>query len=277
MMHQSIAGRRGRITITQLALFALAAAVAQADVIIDGLLTHEIEVQAGTTNTGTILLRNPGQSSEEVKIYQTDYRSTADGHSFYGDPGTTPRSNAGWLSFSSMRFTVAAGESYPVRYSFDVPDDPMLSGTYFSVLMVEPIARTSAESADYDPDQTNIGVNTVTRYAVRMICHIQNTGTVLPEILDTQLSQEDDAVFLNLSIQNAGTLLFRVNPWAELYSEDGTLVDKFEGGRISIFPDSSRKIGIELSDVAEGSYLALVVLDCGGNNVFGANFNLQIE
>ena len=258
-------------------LFLVLIPSAMAGVIVDGPLTHEIVVRPGSSYDGTVLLRNPGEEAEEIKIYQTDYRSDAEGRSFYDEPGTAPRSNTAWMTISSRRFTVSAGESYTVRYTLKVPEDSTLAGTYFSMLMVEPIPKTSGESSAYDPEKTTLGVDTIMRYGIRIISHIEGTGTVQPQIVATELVQDEGSLYLSLDILNSGTQFIKVSSWAELYTEDGELVGKFEGRRSSIFPDSLKNFRIELTEVGKASYIALVVLDCGNNDVFGANFTLQIE
>lgn len=269
--------KNGKRTLFLLLIGTLAIGAVFGEVIVDGALTHEISVEPGGTFGGTIVLRNSNTEAEEVKLYQTDYRSTADGYSHYDDPGTLKRSNAEWIAISSMRFTIPAGESHTIRYTVDVPQDSSLEGTYNSVLMIEPIPKSSGESASFDPNQTGVGISTVLRYAVRMITTIQDTGTIMPQIVHTELVQEGEAFRLNLDVLNAGTLFVRVSSWAELYTQDGELVGKFEGRRTSIFPDSAKRFNIDLEGVSKDTYIALVVLDCGNNDVFGANFTLQIE
>jgi hypothetical protein len=152
--------------------------VAGAQITVQGDLAHELELLPGMTHSGSIVLRNGGTTPAEVKMYQTDYRSEVPRQHFYEDPGTTPRSNAAWISISPMRFTVPAGESYTVSYVLEVPADSSLGGTFWSVLMIEPIPPESPESVDAVPNETSVGIITLIRYGFKFVTHIGTSGTV---------------------------------------------------------------------------------------------------
>ncbi len=250
---------------------------AGANVIVEGGLTHIREVESGSTYNDTIVLRNNGEESADVKLYRTDYRSSVDGSHFYPDPKTLPRSNAGWIAISPLRFTIPAGERYVIDYTLSVPSDQNLAGTYWSMLMIEPIPKGSPESPEFDPEKTQLGVDTVVRYGFRFITHIGDTGTLEPKVINAALRNVEDRLELHIDIENAGTRLLDIDIWAELYTKSGDLVGKFEGDDGGVLPGSSRRYPIGLTHVGTGDYTALVVMDCGDNNVFGATFDLSVD
>jgi hypothetical protein len=252
-----------------------AGVVAQVGVM--GPLTYEVEVRPGHTHSGTIVLQNNGAALAEVKLYQTDYRTEGFGSHYYDDPGTNPRSNASWVHISPMRFSIPAGENYTISYVMEIPADDTLNGTYWSMLMVEPIPAQSPESTQAEPDAFAVGIVTVFRYAVALVAHIDNTGTVQPEIEGATLSYSEDHPTLKLGVRNIGTRLFKLDIWMELYDSDGTLVARREGDGGRIFPTSSREFHLLLDDIPTGEYTTLIVMDAGENNVFGASFPIQIE
>ena len=112
-----------------------------AEISIEGKLTHEYEVETGATNTGKIVIVNIGEEPEDVKVYQTDFESSAGGFRHYREFNTTPRSNANWLTISPKRFRISAGGTYTLHYTIKVPDDKTLDGTYWSILMVQSIPK----------------------------------------------------------------------------------------------------------------------------------------
>ena len=247
------------------------------DIVIDGRLTHEYDAEAGATYTGKIDVKNIGEEAEEVKLYQTDFESAADGSSYYHPENTTPRSNAAWITISPKRFRIPAGGSYTVNYSLKVPKDETLAGTYWSILMVEPIPKESPESSDFDPAKTSLGIRTILRYAIRMITHIEGTGSVQPQILSSKLSVEGEKRFLIVDVLNAGTRLARVLLWSELYTEKGEFVGKYTGESLAVFPGSSVRFKVDLKELPKTKYRALVVMDCGNNDFFGTNYTLNLE
>jgi len=241
-----------------------------------GELTHEFSLLPGSSHYGTIDLQNTGTQIEEVKLYQTDYRSSGDGKSFYEDPGTNPRSNASWISLSPRRFFVPPGETYTISYAISIPDDETMEGTYWSVLMIEPVPPESPESQQADPSETSVGIRTVLRYGLRFVTHIGDTGTVSPEITNAVLNVGPEIPELKLTVANSGTRALKLDVWAELYDAAGQLANRLDAVSGGVFPDSSRRFLIKLRDVEPGDYTALVVLDAGENDVFGVSLPLAL-
>jgi hypothetical protein len=253
------------------------AAPASAQVSVSGPLTVDVELEPGTTHTGTIVLENVGPKPAEVKLYQTDYRSESPALYFYDDPGSTPRSNASWIAVSPLRFSVPAESQYTVSFTIEVPADPSLSGTYWSMLMVEPVPPGSPESATAPEGEVALGVVTILRYGVRMITNVGEPGTVEPEITNARLELRDGVPTLGVEVANAGTRLLRNEIWAELYDEDGQLVARRDGSGGTLFPGSTLEYRIPLAEVPRGGYTALVVMDSGDNNVFAVSLSLSLQ
>jgi hypothetical protein len=261
-------------------LFCLASGVGFAsEVIVVGSLSREVTLQPGGKNEGRIILRNTGDSPREVKLYQTDYMFSADGASEYGDPGSVARSNASWVTFTPRQVTVPGNETYSVYYTIEVPDDPSLTGTYWSMLMVEPLAAEDfAVSPPAEDEQARIGVRTVLRYGIQFVTSIADTGTREMRFADRQLvATEDGARVLRLDIENSGERWLRPLVWAELYDKDGAYIGRFDAERSRLFPGCSARFKVDLSQVPRGVYQALIVADNGDDSVFGAQYQLNVE
>ncbi|HEX9934444.1 MAG TPA: hypothetical protein VGB38_04540, partial [bacterium] len=79
------------------------------------------------------------------------------------------------------------------------------------------------------------------------------------------------------SLENTGQRMLRPKAWVQLWNENGDEVGKFEGNEMRTYPGTSVRHKIELKKVKPGNYKALLVADCGGEDVFGMNLNLQIQ
>jgi hypothetical protein len=263
-----------------LALFTVASA---AQIVIPGSLTHEREADPGESYSGSILLRNGGEQARDVRVYRRDYSFDHTGAVRYPDPRTITRSNAEWVDFSPTQVTLAGGTSDEIRYTIQVPPNEELSGTYWSVLMVEPLpsqdggAQDGGSRDEEDADETQLGVRQVLRYAVQMITHIRDSGTRSLEILNAELQYTEDGAQLQLDVTNTGTRLLRTLVWAELYRENGERVARVEGRRKRIYPETSARFKLDMSALSPGEYRSLVVLDAGDETVFGARYNLVIR
>ncbi len=248
-----------------------------AQVAINGTMTHELEVEPGRAYSGTIEIQNPTASAQTVKAYQTDYFFYAGGEVRYGEPGGLPRSNARWITYSPHDVVIPARESVTIRYTVQTPSDDTMKGTYWSIVMVEPIAAGSPEAPGSDPDKVSLGVRQVLRYGVQIVTHIGATGERRLQFSQFQLSAENGKRVLAVDLENTGERWMRPTLWAEVYDAQGTYVGKFEGTAQRLYPGTSGRFRVELVGVQNGAYKALVVADGGGDEVFGANINLVIR
>jgi hypothetical protein len=255
----------------------LAPLAGQAAIVVTSTLTHEYEAAPGRSYEGSIDVQNPEDTPQEIKAYQTDYFFYADGKVLYGDPGGLPRSNARWMTLSPRQVTIPANETVTVHYTIQVPNDATLKGTYWSVIMIEPVPEGSPESSRSSAKDIGVGVNQVLRYAVQIVTHIGATGSRLLKFNQIRLSADNEKRLLVVDVENTGERWLRGTMWTELYDSGGKLVGKFDGGKQRIYPGTSARFTINLIGVQNSSYKALIVVDCGGDDVFGANVNLVLK
>lgn len=248
-----------------------------AGVLVIGGLSQEKRAKPGESFKGAILLKNTGQSSAEVKVYQTDYFFYADGRNIYGEPGKTPRSNARWLSLSPSRLVIPPQDTASVYYTLQVPMDKELKGTYWSMVMVEPIPKTSPESIQAEKGKVKLGVQTVIRYGIQIVTDIGDTGKRQIRFSDKRLISQEGKKILQIDIENTGERWLSPLVWADLYDTQGKSIGRFEGGKFRIYPGCSVRHRIDLTKVPAGKYNALVVVDNGDESVFGARYNLEIK
>lgn len=245
-------------------------------VAIEGDLTQELIVKPGETYKGTITVSNTEDKPQEVIVYQTDYLFRADGSNDYGEPGKAPRSNANWIIFSPKRFVIPPKGVSTINYSATVPDKEGMTGTYWSLIMIEGVDEGSAEPLKTEKGKIKMGIKQVVRYGAQIITHIGDTGTLELKFLNKKLVKEKDKTFLQVDVENTGEKWARPVLWVELHDEKGKLIDKFEGGKRRIFPGTSVRYSIDLSKVPKGKYKIMVILDCGDDNIFGAKYTLDI-
>ncbi len=267
------------VTTTFVSVICLCACLTQCAAGVDVItgLTDEAVLQPGARKDGRIVLRNAADVPQEARVYQTDYTFRCDGTSAYDKPGSCPRSNASWITFSPQQFTIPAKEVLVVYYAIQVPKDDKLSGTYWSMLMVEPIAAVVPEAAPSEDGKVTVGVRTILRYGIQMVVHIGNTGRREIKVLDKRLAETDGKRALQLDIENTGERWVRPTTWAEIYDEKGLHAGKFKCNRTRIFPGCSTRNSIDLTGLKAGKYQALVVIDNGDESVWGAQYALEIR
>ena len=240
-------------------------------------LTHARSVEAGTTYEGIIVLNNMGDSAEEVRLYQTDYRFLYDGKKFYDDPGQNLRTNAPWITYSPERLRIPAQGQIEVKYQVSVPGDPTLLGSYWSVIMIEVIPPVNAAPSSKSTDQISFGIAQVFRYAVQIVTHIGNSGERNIKFLNIKMEDTENKRSLHVDVENTGERWLRPYLTIEIYDEDGNPAGVFEGGRWRIYPGTSVRYSVDLTGMTEGKYSALILVDNKDDNVFGAQYSLEIK
>jgi hypothetical protein len=246
----------------------------KAGIIIAGELTHERVVTPGETVEGVIVIRNPGNTPEEVKVFQTDYLFTCDGQSYYQNPGDVVRSNATWIEFSPKRFSLPVGDEFIIHYTIRIPQVDTLKGTYWSMIMVEPIPQSSPERA---LSEDTIGLTTVLRYGIQIVSHIGQTGSRDLKFLDTRLLNIQGDRILQVDLENTGERWLKPLVWVDLYDMTGNHIGKYEGDQLRTYPGTSIRQKIALSSIQPGKYKALIIADCGEEDLFGIHYTLTIN
>jgi len=249
-------------------------ALANGDIKVLGALTQEKVGNIGESYSDTILLKNTGQASCEVKIYQTDYLFRADGSNFYSLPGSNPLSNAKWITLSASSVTIPPGQTAPVNYHIKIPQSEDLHGTYWSLVMVEPVETKSVPSAK---GKYTLGLKTNIRYGVQIVTNIKDTGARRIEILNKKIVDEKGHKFLQFDIINTGERWLDPSVSVQLYNKEGKLLGPFIDPKSRIFPTCSVRHKIFLRDIGKGDYKAQVIVDNGDQYVFGANYELTIR
>lgn len=266
-----------RRTLILAALMILAAGAAHAGLAVVGGLSKISAGEPGQEMEHEIVLRNSDDTDVVVRIYPTDYAFYADGRSVYGEPGTMDRSNAGWFTLSTEWITVPARSEAAVYYKGRVPAGEVLNGTYWSILMVEPLGPPDAQQIKDQLGRPGIAVSTQVRYGVQIITDIGDTGAPDLRFLDRRLLGDNGNTVLQLDVENAGERWVYPYTWVEIYDETGGFVGRFESSQKRIFPGCSVRHEFDLSEVAGGKYTALVIIDNTDEHVFGAQYSLEIE
>ena len=92
-----------------------------------------------------------------------------------------------------------------------------------------------------------------------------------------QLLKEGDKRLFAIDVANTGQQLLRPTLWIELYSEAGKPIGKFHGAETRLYPGTSARFKIDLGETPNGKYLGMVAADGAGDNLFGANVELEIK
>lgn len=261
------------LSVLLVAALATYGSLACAGVAPEGATTHVRNAQPGDTYRGVILVRSAGAEPTEVRIYQTDYSFTADGRNDFGTPGALPRSNARWLRLSQEQLTIQPGALGRIEYEVRVPQDARLVGTYWSAVMVEDLAGSATAASGRERAQ----LRQVIRHAIQLVTEIGATGKGELAFDNARVTRERAKRWFDVDLQNTGERWLRTSVWVELHDEQGRLAGRFTGERHRTFPATSVRSRIDLSTLAPGRYVALLVADAGRNDLYGTQLDLDLR
>jgi hypothetical protein len=233
------------------------------------------ESTPGGSYSGAIQIKNSGASAQEIKIYQTGFSCNYQGQYFFDEPsGEDPRSNAGWLSYSPKRTIIQPGEQINLDYIVAIPNNVDLKGSFWSTLMIEEIPPTSAESAQ---QKNSISIMQIIRYAVKIITNVGEGVRPKIRFLGAQLVKKDSRRQLMIDVENCGYVFVNPSLSLQLIDSNGSVSGKSESEKQRILPGSSVRYTVDLSSLAKGDYKAVILADCGGDDVFGIQYTIKID
>jgi len=145
------------------------------------------------------------------------------------------------------------------------------------MIMVEGITKGSPESSLGGPaEDKKMGIRQIVRYGIQIATHITGSGMKSITFLDAKLVRgEEGAPLMQVDIENNGDLGMRPEVFVELFDQSGASKGKFTGVRHRLYPGTSIRQRILLDGVPTGTYKALVVIDDGNEDVFGAEYTLE--
>jgi hypothetical protein len=243
-------------------------------------VSHTVEERVagpGETYTGTILLRNTTSEEQEVKLYQTDYAFLAGGQTRYASAGSTARSSAAWISVQPAQLVLRPNAEAIVSYTVSVPAAVESSGSYWCMVMVEPIGKGSPTSSlqPGSPDRTRIGLMPIIRYGIQLVTHMPRVGNRTAELADAALLKHDGgARSLRYAVVNTGQQAYRPKLTTEIYDPRGQLAARFENARGLVYPGSSVLQTLELPPLASGNYKILIIADTGDQQLYAAQYRI---
>jgi len=234
---------------------------------------EERTVAPGDHYEGTIVVSNATDKAQTARIYQTDYRFASNGTSNFDEPGTTPRSNARWITPQTTRVVIAPHSQATVPYSVVVPASDSLRGTYWSAVMVEGAPDQGTAAAANRP---SVQLGAVMRYAIQVATHIGSTGSHTVKLMNAAATHSTDGnAQLDVDVQNAGERGYRPVLWIEVYDGAGALKAKARQSRGLLYPGTSLHQHFDLGKLDAGTYRAVVFADTGDESVIATPYTVK--
>jgi hypothetical protein len=248
-----------------------------------GDLSREKEVSIGSSYEDKVVLKNINDSLYySIRVYQTDYLSFCNDSYEYPEISKrkVSRSNSSWISFSPSSIAIAPQSYATVNYMVAVPNDTNLTGSYWSMIMLE------IEGSMDNPlkSKNNIMMSSKFRYAITVVVHISNSGIRKLNVKNISLiKNEKDIRFLNFEVENIGERVLMPEVLVDLYNNStGSKVtvdnkNLFKGRKALICPNNCIFQSIPIGIIPAGVYQANIVFECSYDEVFSFQFNIKVD
>ncbi|MDZ4698432.1 MAG: hypothetical protein SH809_01895 [Rhodothermales bacterium] len=263
-----------------LVLLLLSVTPAFAQLSVHGRLMDDRTVRPGDRYAGSFLVRNDSNTPRDVQVLQHDYRLDSDSLATLRPPATHRRSNAGWIVVSPSRFSVAPGEARRVDYDITVParlKGAPPAGSYRSLLSVSDLAIESTHGAfQFIADAVASPATHDVRQSVQLATHIEGTGHANLLFRGVDVHDEAGVRIMTADLENTGDVMIEPLISVELYTPAGELVERHQAMSLRLYPGDSLRHRLPLDTLNAGSYEALIVVDAGGENIFGAQYTLNV-
>jgi len=242
-------------------------------VVLNG-LTHTHQVEHGKVYKGKIEIQNAGNHPQSVKIFLQDYSYQSNGVVEYNAPNTNHKTNSNWLKLNTNLVTLGVKEKAEIHYELTIPEWLAEPGSYWSVIMVEPVD-------DINPikEESGINIRSIVRYAIQIITDYESDqGKPELKFNSVNLEQKDSKKTLKVAVSNAGNLYCKTMASIEIYDRtNGEKVGIYRSDLISLLPNTSKTINIDLSQVPPNKYNAVLIAVDEEENAFALNVELEIK
>lgn len=248
--------------------------LAKAGIVVINGLTHSYQVDKGQVYKGTIEIENTSTKPQNVKLYLQDLSYQSDGSIFYTEPLTNQRTNSSWIKLNTNLITLKGKEKTEVLYEIIVPNSVSDPGTYWSVIIVEPVD-------DIKPSDNKPGVNitSVVRYAIQIITDY-DTEKAKPELKfeGVKIEKDEERRILKIAIANIGNLYSRPTATVEIYDrKNGQKMGAFSSQTMGLLPNTSKTFYIDISKILPNKYNAVLFATDEDENAFALNVELEVK
>ncbi|HCN51629.1 MAG TPA: hypothetical protein DIT10_21515 [Chryseobacterium sp.] len=254
--------------------FMLQFAFLHAGIVVLNGLTHSYKIENGKVYKGKIAIENTSSTPQNVKLFLQDFTYHADGTLNYTELHTNNRTNGNWIKLNTNLVMLKGKEKTEVFYEITVPNQALDPGSYWSVIIVEPVD-------DIKPSDNKPGVNitSVVRYAIQVITDIE-TEKAKPDLKfeNVKVEKEEGKKTVKIAIANNGNLYCRPTASIEIYNrKTGKKIGIFSSLTMGLLPTTSKTFPIEISKVPPDQYTATIMATDEEENAFAINVELEVK
>ncbi|AZA78269.1 DUF3324 domain-containing protein [Chryseobacterium sp. G0186] len=242
-------------------------------VILNG-LTHSYKIENGKVYKGKVAIENTGNAPQTVKLFLQDFTYQADGTINYTTLHTNKRTNGEWVKLSTNLVTLKGKEKTEVFYEITVPNQAIDPGTYWSVIIVEPVDEIKPSD-----NRQGVNITSVIRYAIQVITDIE-TEKAKPVLKfeSVKVEKQEGKQTVMVAIANNGNLYCKPTAAIEIYNrKTGEKLGSYSSLTMSLLPNTSKTFYIDISKIPPEKYQATIIATDEEENAFALNVELEVK
>lgn len=244
-----------------------------------GVSTLNLNLSAvpGEILTGAIEVHNLGTEPEGVQVLLADWEYDPSGAVSIHEHGTVDRSLAGMLTVAPASMMLSPGETRPIQYRIEVPPDSV--GSFWAMIMVRSEPKVIS-SSDFGEGRTAVFAASKT-YGIKLIvtAHSESEKELVIEDSAVEYLEACEGSVLEIRslVTNTGLAHLELTGTVNLINEHGDSVGAARIGRARVLPGYQRLVRTTLAGQLDpGFYVAVVVLDFGGDYLVGSQVEFEI-
>lgn len=234
----------------------------------------EVQARRNEDTAGIITVSNHSDEPMTIRVIPADYIRDSEGGVKTPAAGETPYSLFPYISLSSNSISLEPNSSYNLEYVINFPEE--VDGSRWFALYFEPDVEPFVPD-DGDSDKANFSIRLVVAYRTLILATAE--GTEAPNGAVTGMRMVVDQLEFEVDLHNTGNVYYRATGWLDIRDEQGETVKTIPIERSFVLPEQTltiRVIDDEL-DLSHGKYLALAVIDFGGEQLVAGQLVFDVN
>ncbi len=243
-------------------------------------LSVDVNLPPGGSFTGAFEVINSSDQPREFTVELKDYDRNIEGGLVLLNPGTHPRSLAKFLSFTPAQFALAPKQKQQITFKIEIPATER--GPHWAAFAITSPAPSSGAQPPPPPGQQPsipVTIGTAEQFVVK-IRHTDPTNAVnRGRIVSVQalLPERDKPLRIVVEYENTGTTFQIAKTQLRIVNAKGEIVVQKRAEDMALLPGGKQRLEIPVTEkLPSGTYLALVIIDFGGDFLVAGQVRFQI-
>lgn len=241
-----------------------------ATVVITNGLTHRHSISNELDKVGgKVTVRNDGLKESIVNIYNQDIIPNCTTGFNYTDINNHERSLGKWFTTNVDEKLLAPREEYSFYYTIQVPKGTDLTGTYWSILMVEVADPIKEEQ------ENGFTVESKVRYGVQIIADMGVYQSPKITFENIEFSKDEGAEkVIRVKLKNNGLFFSATKLNIELIDKNGNKTRTSIAEKRKLYPGYCNDFEVTIKDLPKGVFEGILIAD-NGVDLFGSNVTVE--